>query len=195
MRLFFATLYKSENMRTFRILIALTFSLLATETLHAQKIYYTPKGVIQISGTMMDSSVLLQSDEVAIILNYETAEFVVLIEVNSLRTGVDSLDRMLESIEDYTIRYRGHFDLAYIKTEKHLAQDFEASGNLIFDGHDAGIVKSRGRIEHFVEGTYPCFLTLSFRLNIADLEYFPALPRLGNELVIEINQAILDKEL
>lgn len=162
---------------------------------YVQRIYHTPKGVIQIAAQNPDSLLTIKGNYVSIILNYETADFVMRFDANSLTTGVDSLDQVLQSMEDFTIRYKGHFELNYIKTEKHLAQDFEVAGRLDINGVDYGEIKGEGHIEHVVKSTYPCLLSLKFTIDKNDLEEELNLPIQWETLQVEVNQAILDKEL
>ncbi len=169
-------------------------SLAQDQARYVQRIYYTPKGVIQINAQDADSLISIKGSYVSIILNYETAHFVMRFDANTLSTGVDSLDHILGQMEQFTVRYKGHFELNYIKTEKHLAQDFEVTGRLEIGGNDYGELKGKGRIEHVVKSTYPCLLNLTFTINKDDLEKELELPIPWETLQVEVNQAILDKE-
>lgn len=187
-------------MRSYLLVIAIWlgvsgFSFAQDQARYVQRIYYTPKGVIQINAMSPDTLLSIKGNYVSIILNYETAHFVMRFDANTLSTGVDSLDQLLAQMEDYTIRYKGHFELNYIKTEKHLAQDFEVTGRLEIDGTDYGEVKGSGHIEHVVKSTYPCLLNLTFSIDQNELEKELQLPIPWETLKVEVNQAILDKEL
>lgn len=162
---------------------------------YKQQIYYTPKGVMKLVAEGADSVLNITSNDVSIILNYETSDFVLRFDANSLRTGIDSLDAKLDSLEDYTIRYKGHLELNYIKTEKHLPQDFEVSGRLEVENQDYGLIKGKGHIEHVADGTYPCLLSMRFSVIKGDLEKELTLPIAWDRINIEVDQAILDKEL
>lgn len=182
-------------MKNLIAIFVLSVCSLVNFNVNAQDIYYTSKGTLQIVSLDGDSSANVTSSDVAIILNYETAHFVMRFEANSLRTGVDSLDHMLDSLEDITIRYKGHFDLDYIKTEKNRPQEFEVQGRLEIDGKDYGPVNGAGVIEHVAAGSYPCLLNLAFNIDTYDLEHDLELPFTFHKFRIELNQAILNKEL
>ncbi len=174
---------------TMLILILSLFS----SRVHSQEMYSTQTGSIQIKFSVNDSAVLAYSKQLIVVLNYETADFILTLDKSTLKTGIDSLDKKLERLKGEILRYEGKMDIDYIDTESHPPQDFEVEGFLNCAPHYHQIL-GKGHLEHIFSGTYSCILNISFHINLDDLDISLGVPGIGNTLHVEIIQTVLDRE-
>lgn len=158
----------------------------------AQEVYGTANGLVQITGVLDDSVLFASSNELVVILNYETAEFELRLDKSTLTTGVDSLDIRLKSLKDEFIIYTGKLGIEFIKTQKHAPQDFDVEGELVWNSKNE-IISGLGHLEHIYSSVYSCVLNMSFHLNLDDLKFDIGLLGLEDEIHVEILQAVLSR--
>ena len=158
----------------------------------AQEVYGTANGLVQITGVLDDSMLFATSNELVVILNYETAEFELRLDKSTLTTGVDSLDIRLKSLKGEFIIYTGKLGIEFIKTQKHAPQDFDVEGELIWNSKNE-IINGLGHLEHIFNSVYSCVLNMSFHLNLDDLKFDIGLLGLEDEIHVEILQAVLSR--
>lgn len=154
--------------------------------------FRTIYGIVQITGVLNDSAIVAKSNKLFILLDYETARFILKLEKSTLKTGVDSLDQLLAKREDDFIRYEGKLGIDYIQSESHEPQDFVVNGYLTCADHNE-LIEGKGRLDHLFAGEYACMLTMTFHINLSDIHYDIGIPGLHDEIQIEILKTVLDK--
>ena len=176
--------------RRILINIGIVFLLALGLNAKAQQIYGTNNGIVHITGVLNDSALNVVSNELIILLNYETAQFELRLDKSTLRTGVDSLDKKLERLVRDVLVYKGKLGIEFIQTESHPAQDFTVEGYLTNASHNETIM-GEGHLEHIFGDVYSCVLNMSFQLNLKEINLNLDLPGLANEVHVEIRQTVL----
>lgn len=170
-------------------LILLTFG----SNVSAQEVYGTVNGTVHITGAWNDSALIAVSNELVVLLNYETAQFELRLDKSTLRTGVDSLDKKLKKFERDILIYEGKLGIEYIQTQSHPPQDFEVEGYLTCTPHNENII-GKGHLEHIFGDVYSCILNMTFHLNLKEINLDIDLPGLQDEVHVEIIQTVLKRE-
>lgn len=160
---------------------------------NAQEILRSTRGTIQIKGVWNDSPIVAVSNELIIILNYETAQFELRLDKASLRTGIDSLDTVLRKLNENVFIYEGKLDIEMVRTQDHPPQDFIVEGYLTCAEHNEQII-GKGHLEHIFDGVYSCFLNMTFNLSLNNNDIVVNLLGLKDDIQINIIQAVLKRE-
>lgn len=168
--------------------------LVSISNMQAQEYYRTMSATMIIKGLWNDSAIVAKSNRVFLLLNYETAEFLMQLDKSTLRTGIDSLDRLLASREYDYIEYEGKLGIEYINTQKHPPQDFEVEDYLRCMPHSEKKIIGKGRLEYIFGDPYSCILKMHFfHLNLRELGLDIPLPGLKDEVNVEIIQTVLKR--
>lgn len=173
--------------------ISIIFLTSFCSSVKAQEIYKTVKGTVQITGAWNDSALIAVSNELVVLLNYETAQFELRLDKSTLRTGVDSQDKKLKKFERDILIYEGKLGIEYIQTQSHPPQDFEVEGYLTCAPHNENII-GKGHLEHIFGDVYSCILNMTFHLNLKEINLDIDLPGLQDEVHVEIIQTVLKRK-
>jgi len=171
----------------------LLLSLALLTNVNAQGTYSTTKGSIQITTVLNGEPLIAKSNSLSVILNYETAQFELRLDKSTLRTGIDTLDERLESLQGTFLIYEGRLGIDYVQTKSHPPLDFIVEGYLTCSPHYEHLT-GQGRLEHIFDGVYSCILNMNFHLNLEELMIDIGLPNLSDELHMEIVQTVLKNE-
>lgn len=182
---------KPRTKALFNLLVV--FFILFTTSINAQDVFRTTNGKIQLTGVWNDSVLTVRSDELIIIMNYETAAFHLKLDKSTLKTGIDSLDARLKKLERNYIEYEGKLGIDYIITHDHPPLDFIVEGYLNCFPHNEHIV-GKGRLEHIFQGYYSCILNMTFHISLKEINMEINLPGLKDEIHVEILQSVLNQE-
>ena len=174
---------------TFVFTTAAIFNIMAQDWSEA---YSTTKGTIKITGEWNDTILNVQSQDLIIMLNYESAEFQLKLDKSTLTTGVDSIDQILGSKESDYIEYEGKLDIERVKTEKHPPMDFLVEGQLKCNNHNE-LLTGTGHLEHIYGDVVSCILNMTFHLSLSESNLTIDLPGLKDEIHIEIVQSVLNR--
>jgi len=174
--------------RSFAVGIGLIMAM--TYTSKAQTVYGTTNGVVQITGLWNDSSFTARSNQLGVILNYETAAFQLRLDKSTLVTGIDSLDKLLSQSTGHIMHYEGTLGIEYIKTQKHPPLDFDVEGFLTCNPHYERLA-GKGRLVHIFGDYYSCILNLTFHINLKETDLGINLPGLSDDIHVEIVQTVL----
>lgn len=130
--------------------------------------YYTRNATITVSVSIGDNLIPFQSDELSVKLDYETAEIIMHLPLNSLHSGIDSLDRQLKTLNDEA-SFDGKLGLEYINTDNHPPINFDLEGWLVLDPNKQ-LITGKGQLHHNANSSeYACMLGLNLKLNFEDL--------------------------
>ncbi|MBD80961.1 MAG: hypothetical protein CL840_18735 [Crocinitomicaceae bacterium] len=159
----------------------------------AQEVYSSTIGTVHITGVWNDSIITAISNELIVLLNYETARFEMRLDKSTLRTGIDSLDKELKELEGNILVYEGKLGIEYVQTQSHPPQDFEVEGYLTCAPHNENII-GKGRLKHIFEDVYSCILNMTFHLNLKEINLDIDLFGLDDEIRVEIIQTVLKRK-
>ena len=181
-------------MKALEVILILIMILLGSHSSYAQAMFGTSHAVVDVSIHYEDSLSKLQSKDVKLALNYETAEFVMHLNTEDLSVPADSAFDLTDLIGDEDISYKGKFDLAYIKTKEHPPMSFEVVGDLRIGDSDPVRLIGVGDLVHVSDGAYPCQLYMLFRTRASDLMSIVDKPLQFEYILIEIQQVLLEED-
>lgn len=174
--------------RLFFITIA-SILLLFGSKIEAQEIYGTSNGSISLTGVRNDSTLTAVSNNLVVLLNYETAEFEMRLDKSTLHTGVKSIDEKLEQLNRDVLIYKGKLGLEFIETHNHPPQDFVVGGYFTWNPNNESIF-GKGHLEHIHGVVYSCILNIILDVNLKDID----IVGLDDKVRIEIMQTVLKRE-
>tara|TARA_R110002072_G_scaffold171058_2_gene324789 strand:- start:553 stop:1164 length:612 start_codon:yes stop_codon:yes gene_type:complete len=154
--------------------------------------YYTVAGTIMIQGGLNGTPVQAKSNKVTVLIDYNTGEFQLYFDAATLHTGMPIIDTLLAKQRGNLIQYEGNFGLDHVQTESHPPLDFIVEGYINCKYHN-DFIQGKGRLEHLYDGTYSCYLNLSFDLTLDQLPFNINIEGLDENIRIEIIQMVLNQ--
>lgn len=179
--------------KTLKIVWLTTFALLGSLLIQAQQKYQTNKGTIELIGSYRDSIVIASSDDLSVLINYETAEIGLSLDPTTLGTETDSLNVTLINSSLKPIILKGKLNINSINTLQHPDQKLNFTARLQIN-KIVKIIYADGELKHAAgTETFSSLLTLHFKLRLSDFGI--VLPEGWNdEITIQIYQALLKKQ-
>jgi len=153
--------------------------------------YRTSTGTIVITLFLEERPVKITSDDLLIMLDYETGKLVMKLPVSALATDNDTLANRFRNKKGEFIRFEGKLGLDYINTQGHPPLDFKIEGIVLPQNYH---VIGSGYLVHIVHGhSRSCLLSMNFRLKTR--EFFPGhqLPGLSEDVYVEVVQSLLGR--
>lgn len=161
--------------------------------INAQDVYYTRNATLSINTSIDGKAVRFVSDRLSARLDYETAEIIMRLPINSLRCGIDSIDYLLSHANGEAV-FDGKLGLEYINTDNHPPMHFELEGWLILD-LDKHLVTGEGELHHNANSSeYACMLGLRMNLNFYDLDLSFPIPDVASDFEVVVTQALLQRD-
>jgi len=171
------------------IILGLTFW---TQIL-AQDIYYTKDAMLILNGEFAQKPLKAHTKKLNIKLDYETTFITIRFFLNSLETGIDSIDNELKKISTEIV-YEGLLNLRFINTRDHPPLKFIIDGTLSING-DKSPLKGTGELYHIENSqVYACRLGLILPINLGELNIKTPFYGLNDNLEAVITQALLQKD-
>ncbi|MEX1002561.1 MAG: hypothetical protein WDZ35_10645 [Crocinitomicaceae bacterium] len=164
-----------------------------TFTQEREEVFGTNTGQLKITAIVADTVFRATTKELIVILNYQTAEFTLILDKADIITGNDSLNNLLDQRRGEKISFTGSMNLPYIKQEKHPPKDIEISGYLSTD-KDKNEVLGEGRLEYLYNGRYASMLIMSFILDVNKMGINIHLPGLEDQIQVELTKAVLNSQ-
>lgn len=172
-----------------------TYILFFTVTSQAfgqSEIYSTINGQINISTVIEGKIVTARSNKLIISLDYNTALFKIILDKSSLKTGVDSLNKIFSKYKGEFIETKGKMGINFIETKSHPTQSFKV-GLTLNRPYNTFEILGNGSLTH-LGGIYSCILNLNFQLNLDDLNIQLPFKDVNNKINVQILQTILKRE-
>ena len=186
--------FKTLIMKKIRnIFILILFHIFSLSFVFSQDMSRTLAGTIEITTEINDSIVIFRSHDLIISLNYDNAKIKMQLDLSTLSTGIDSIDKKLKLLKEDKVFFDGKLGIDYINTEDHPEQDFEVQGILSFRNQETSI-KGTGKLVHIYGNFYACLLNLSFQLKLSELNFDSNIKNISDEIQIEIIDAVLKRE-
>ncbi|TAL63267.1 MAG: hypothetical protein EPN85_00425 [Bacteroidetes bacterium] len=155
--------------------------------------YRTINGSIGITFVLKDTVLIAKSNQLFVFLNYETSEILIRLDLTTLRTGVDSIDKKIPYINNCEWTYKGKLSIPYVNTKKHGPQKITTEGTLSsFSG--SGKFNGKGTITHIYGGDISCVLSLTFKMNLVEAGLYEGdLKSFNENIQIDIWQSLLKR--
>ncbi len=186
-----------KSISTLRFLIILLFSTGASSA-NSQDFngaYGTINGLIEVRAVYKDSMFQAYSNQLRAHLNYDNASLILHLDLATLQTGVDSIDKLWKKkLIDKDWQLKGKLSLEFINTTDSKTQKLAIEGYLI---NEKGMhkVQGSGELRHVVGDPISCVLTLNFRLSLPDLGVdMDNAKNLSPDVMVNIQQSILKRE-
>ncbi len=160
-----------------------------------QELYRTLHGDIAVSISTGDSITLVVSNEMLLLLDYESSKLSFRVPLETFRTGTDSIDRKLYAMRDTIIEFTGKLSIS-INTKKYDPQNYLLEGTLTCAGHSMP-VKGKGSMTCLPNAnrlTPACTLLFSLESNLSILNLSRIFPASKQEVRIDLRQSILERE-
>ena len=175
------------------ILFIVTLILVSVPSSYAQNVYYTKSATLKLNGELDGKAFSLDSRQLGVMLDYETTEMIIRFPLNSLKSGVDSLDRLLKSSALEAV-FDGTLSLEYINTENHPPLKFTSEGWLTV-GNSKTLIIGEGELHHLDDaGQIACMMGMTLHLNLKDLNLQNPVSGMKNDFEAVITQAVLKKD-
>ena len=159
----------------------------------AQDVYYTKSATLKLNGELDGKALQLDTRQLGVMLDYETTEMIIRFPLSSLKSGVDSLDRLLKNSALEAV-FDGSLSLEYINTENHPPLKFTAEGWLMV-GNSKTLITGEGELHHIDDtGQIACMMGMTMHLNLKDLNLQNPVPGLKDDFEAVITQAVLQKD-
>lgn len=185
---------RNRNIKIF-ITVLIGFSFISLCDGFAQKEFLTKKGDVIATSKYLDTVIAAKSSDLLVQLDYENAAVKMTFDLNTFRTGIDSLDEQIKSVKPNEVYFDGKLGIELISTYSHLTQYFDFSGNL-FTNSIKTFITGNGRLEHVSERNViaACILWLTFRLDVKDIDWNLKSYGADENIQVEIIQAVLKKD-
>ena len=172
-----------------KMLILLLFIAIGRQHGLSQDIYYTRNATLFLNGELNGKALTLQTTELNVKLDYETAEII----ISSLATDLDSLQTQIEKINSEVV-YEGKLGLEYVNTENHPPMQFTTEGWLNING-EKKLIEGTGELHHIGQSNqYACVLGLKMILDLEVLNMHLPVQDLNSEFEVVITQALLQRD-
>jgi len=176
-----------------KITAILILTAFAFQLCFAQDIYYTRNATLFLNGALDGKTVQLQTTELSVKLDYETADIIIKFPFSSLVTEIDSLQEMIKNTTTEVV-FDGKLGLEYINTETHPPMKFTLEGWLNI-GKEETLVEGEGELHHIGKANqYACMLGLTLHLDLEALGVKLPLNGMKQEFEAVITQALLQSD-
>lgn len=176
-----------------KILILLLLIAIGLQYGLSQDIYYTRNATLYLNGGVNGKALTLQTSELNVKLDYETAEIIIRFPVSSLTTDLDSLQHWIQNINSEVI-YEGKLGLDYVNTENHPPMQFTTEGWLNINT-EKRLIEGNGELHHVGQSNqYACVLGLNMILDLKALNIHLPIEGLDSEFEAIITQALLQRD-
>ena len=154
------------------------------------QLYSTQSGKILVNGKYKGVGVAAVSNHLHLKVNYDNAEFYMHLEISTLVSGNDYLNRLLQKSVGTDMHFSGKMNINYVQTKSHPKQNFSTTGVLSINGVSRSFIFS-SVLEHFPRGNVSCNFNASFIINLNE---FGIMTEPGENIVsVKFNQLVLKR--
>ena len=180
-----------NNKRWLAIAVLLYVITIPKGFVYAQESYRTFRGTIVLSFEMNNEPVQFISNELDVLLNYETAQFKYTLKKSSIRATYLSHIQLFKPDE---IIFSGKLGIEFIKTNSHPVQIFGLEGILSSSSGQELAVHASGSLSHLYSNSeLACWLNITMQLDKHDITGFILDGAPDGATLIKISNAVLDK--
>lgn len=127
-----------------------------------QQEYRTMQGNLIVTGQVGDTSIMMKTHKLIVLLNYSTAELSVRVRNNNL--GENTKDYSLNPQSNSELLFKGKLGIDEINTRKHPPLEFEVVGYMMHEEKET-LVSGTGYLEHIHADQYACVLNMNFEVS------------------------------
>lgn len=154
------------------------------------QLYTTQSGKILVNGKYNDENVAAISNQLHIQVNYDRSELYMYLEISTLVSGNDSLNRLLQKFAGADMHFSGRMNINYVQTKSHPKQNFSTTGVLSINGVSRPFSFS-SILEHFPRGNVSCNFNALFTINLNE---FGVVTKPGENMVkVNFNQLVFKR--
>jgi hypothetical protein len=159
----------------------------------AQEMYRTMKGKVEIRGEGPVGPLVARSSDLVMRVDHDTGAVYMNLDQSTLRTGNDSLDRVLERRMEDRIRFEGELEGgAFDPNFCYSSTPFRVDGILSYGGREERI-RGEGEFRSRVSNDrIPCLLEVRFEMELKGEEWKGFLPGFEEGIRIRILQSVLN---
>ena len=185
-------LVKLINRRKWLLVVVILYAMLPPQGMvYAQESYRTYLGTIVLSTEVNNKPFQFISNELDVLLNYETAEFKFSLKKYSIRANSISNLQLYKPDE---ITFSGKLGIDFIKTDSHPVQIFDVEGVLSSAAGQEVAVHASGRLSHlYTDTNIACLLDITMQLDKQDIKGFILDGSPSGDMQINITNTILDE--
>ncbi len=162
---------------------------------YSQEIYRTIHGDIAVSITHNDSTMLMISNQLLVLLDYETSKVSFKVGYETFETRIDSIDSQLREMRGANLEFTGKMGIT-INTRNFAAQRYNLEGVLNTTVPPLP-VRGNGSMTCLPTGggqSPACTLLLSFETTLTALHLSQVFPTANEGVRIDIRQSVLERE-
>jgi len=176
-------------MKNFWIVISLLFP---SQAALAQQILGARDGHIQVWGKHRDTSLVAESHDLKMKLNYETAEVEFRVAMKTFTGNCDSFNTLARARPELELVFQGKMDLPFVSTQDHPLQTFKIEGLLNLNGKERPVTFD-ATLRHLFAGTVACQLSANFSFLLSDFN--PGLPQQGfdDRVQVKLNETLMKR--
>lgn len=162
----------------------------------AQEMYRTVDGRIQVQGEGKGGEGLkATSDKLFVRVDHETGDIFMKLDQRTLKSGIDSIDRRLDTLSDEPIRFEGQLKRGGFDPNKcYTSTPLRIQGRLIYGDMERGIHGTGSFKSRFSNDRIPCMLEIGFEMELEEADEKGFLPGFQENVRIHILQAILNPD-
>jgi hypothetical protein len=162
----------------------------------AQEMYRTVDGRIQVQGEGKGGEgVKATSDKLFVRVDHETGDIFMKLDQRTLRSGIDSIDRGLDTLSDEPIRFEGQLKRGGFDPNRcYSSTPLRIRGTLIYRDMERDIRGTGSFKSRFSNDRIPCMLEIGFEMELEEADQKGFLPGFQENVRIHILQAILNPD-
>lgn len=177
-----------------KFLLLILMSTGITATTFSQEIYQTISGDIAIAITQNDSDLLMISNHLLVLLDYETSKVSFKVGYETFETRIDSIDSQLRAMRGSILEFTGKLGIT-INTRNFAPQKYNMEGALTSTVPPTP-VRGNGSMTCLPTGggqSPACTLLLSFETTLTALHLNQIFPTAREGVRIDIRQSVLER--
>ena len=176
------------------LLIMLMFGI--PNGLQAQESYRSVKGKVQVHGKGEHGSITARSGQLFVRVDHETGNLFMKLEQATLRTGIDSVDRRLDSLSAGPIVFEGRLKRGgFNPNQCYSATPLRIHGTMSYGDMERELAGSGEFKSQFSNGRIPCLLKIGFEVELGKTQHKGFLPGFNENVKIKILQALLNPKM
>ncbi len=160
----------------------------------SQIIYKSTSGHIVATGVRNSERVFVESHQSLVMFNYQAMNVVVQADLRFLETGIDSLNKALQSGASKPVFFEGKMEMSTLNLQGHPQQPFDLGGNLTLNSMTKP-VRFKGTLTHLSSSdNNACLFSASATIRLSDFNLQKQFAEYSDGVSIEIVQVVLRKQ-
>lgn len=158
------------------------------------QIYRTIKGDIAITLLYKDTAIIAASNQLLVLLDYETSRILFKVQYETFHTGTDSLDNKFKSLKGQELAFEGKLGI-FVNTKKYTPQKYNMQGAMTSISYSF-TAEGNGTVLCMAPGNNnisSCKLIAAIKCKLSDLNLTDVFKNADNNIQIDIRQSLLEK--